>query len=204
MRIERTPLSIGPCVTLAVTLLALLAGCSTPMSEPAYYLMRGETPAASGVLDGPIKAGLGRLIVAPYLLSSRGIVVEAAPGEVRAAHQHQWAEPLDAGLRWFLSAEIARELGDQVGGGLINHGNWDYTIDVYVARFHGTMSGEAVLDATYVIRPRSAADESSEYRFSKSLPQSAEGYPALVAAEQSLVKALGVSIATALQERMMP
>jgi uncharacterized lipoprotein YmbA len=197
--------TVLPAVRVIIlALLALLIGCSTPMSEPAYYLMRGEVPESNGRLDGRVRVGIGRLIVAPYLLSSQGIVIEAAPGEVRAAHLHQWAEPLDSGLRWYLSAEIAKELGDQVGGGLIDHGNWDYTIDVYVARFHGTMSGDAILDATFVIRPHAGSQEQREYRFSKSQPQSGEGYAALVAAEQSLMTELGASIAQALQESMTP
>jgi uncharacterized lipoprotein YmbA len=199
------PSAASPAAKVAILgLLMLLIGCSTQMSEPAYYLMRGEVPETNGRLDGPIRVGIGRLIVAPYLLSSQGIVIEAAPGEVRAAHLHQWAEPLDAGLRWFLSGEIARELGDQVGGGLIDHGNWDYTIDVYVARFHGTMSGDALLDATYVIRAKAGSETQREYRFSKSQPQSDKGYAALVAAEQSLMKELAASIAQALQENMTP
>jgi len=191
-------------LSVALVSLALAIGCSTPMSEPAYYLMRGEAPETNGRLDGPIRVGIGRLIVAPYLLSNQGIVIEAAPGEVRAARQHQWAEPVDAGLRWFLSAEITKALGDQVGGGLIDRGDWDYTIDVYVARLHGTMSGKAVLDATYVIRPSAESEKQREYRFSKSQSQSDEGYAALVAAEQSLVSELGVSIAASLSERMAP
>jgi uncharacterized lipoprotein YmbA len=210
MRMKTTLSSINPSAAVpaikvvVLGLLMLLIGCSTQMSEPAYYLMRGEVPETNARMDGRIRVGIGRLLVAPYLLSSQGIVVEAAPGEVRAAHLHQWAEPLDAGLRWYLSAEIAKELGDQVGGGLTDHGNWDYTIDVYVARFHGTMSGDAVLDATYVIRAKAGSEEQREYRFSKSQPQSDEGYAALVAAEQSLIKELAASIAQALQESMTP
>ena len=182
--------------------LALLVACSSPAPNPTYYLMRGEAPEASGRLDGPIRVGLGRLIVAPYLLSNPGIVVETAPGEVRAARQHQWAEPLDAGLRWFLHAEIARAIGHEVGGGLVDLKDWDYTIDVYVARFHGTMSGSALLEGSYVIRPSAKSEELREYRFSKSQPLSAEGYAALVAAEQSLASELAASIAEALREML--
>ena len=89
--------------TLILTaLLALQVGCSSPTPEPNLYLMRGEAVESSGRVDASARVGLGRLVVAPYLLASRGIVVEVAPGEVRAARQHQWAETLDAGLRWFL------------------------------------------------------------------------------------------------------
>jgi uncharacterized lipoprotein YmbA len=189
--------------TLILTaLLALLVGCGSPKPEPNVYLMRGEASESSGRVDAPARVGLGRLIVAPYLLASRGIVVEIAPGEVRAARQHQWAEPLDAGLRWFLRAEISRGLGDEVGTGLIDRKDWDYTVDIYIARFHGTMSGTAILEATYLIRPRADSSAVREYVFSKSQPQSAEGYAALVVAEQSLAGELGASIAESLQELM--
>lgn len=184
----------------ALASLALLVACSSPAPNPTYYLMRGEAPEASGRLNGSIRVGLGRLIVAPYLLTGPGIVVETAPGEVRAARQHQWAEPLDAGLRWFLRAEIARAIGDEVGGGLVDFKDWDYTIDVYIARFHGTLTGTALLEGSYVIRPRADSQEQREYRFAETRPLPAEGYAALVAAEQRLASELGASIAEALRE----
>lgn len=186
-------------LSLAVS---LALACSSPAPEPTYYLMRAGASAASGRVNAPVRVGLGRLIVAPYLLSSRGVVVETAPGVVRAARQHQWAEPLDAGLRWFLRAEIARAFGDEIGGGLIDREDWDYTIDVYVARFHGTMSGTALLEGAYVIRSADASEELREYLFSESQPLSEEGYAALVAAEQSLASELGASIASSLRELM--
>ncbi|GEM_PF-231256 len=180
----------------------LIVACSSPVSEPTTYLLRGEVSRASGSLDGSTRVGLGRLIVAPYLLSSQGIVIESAPGVVQAARQHRWAEPLDAGLRWFLRSEIARALGDEVGAGLVDRRDWDYTIDVYIARFHGTMSGTAILEATYLIRPTAASEEVREYAFSKSQPQSDEGYAALVATEQELASGLGEAIAESLRELM--
>ena len=189
--------------TLILTaLLALQVGCSSPTPEPNLYLMRGEAVESSGRVDASARVGLGRLVVAPYLLASRGIVVEVAPGEVRAARQHQWAETLDAGLRWFLRGEIARGLGDEVGAGLIDRSDWDYTVDIYIAQFHGTMSGTAILEASYLIRPRADSSAVREYAFSKSQPLSDEGYAALVVAEQSLAGELGASIAESLQELM--
>ena len=200
MRTKLTLCALTQVVVLAS--LMLVAGCSSPAPEPTLYLLRGETTDASGSVDGPTRVGFGRMIVAPYLLASQGIVVEAAPGEVRAARLHRWAEPLDAGLRWFLRAEIANTLGDEVGAGLLDRQDWDYTIDIYVAQFHGTMSGNALLEATYVIRPTADPVAPREYVFSKSEPQPDEGYAALVATERSLAGALGVSIADSLRALM--
>lgn len=181
---------------------ALLSACSSPAPEPTLYLMRGEVSEGSTHLGGPVRIGIGRVIVAPYLLASQGIVVETGPGEIRAARQHQWAEPLDSGLRWFLRGELGRELGHKVGGGLVTREDWDYVIDVYVARLHGTMSGTAILDAVYLIRSTADRRNLNEYRFSKSVPLSDDGYGALVSAEQGLVQELAVGIAAAFRERM--
>ncbi len=186
----------------ALASVVLLIACSTPAPEPSYYLMRAEGSDVNGRLEGPLRAGLGQIIVAPYLLSNRGIVLETAPGEVRAARQHQWAEPLDAGLRWFLRDEIARAFGYEVGGGLVDRNDWDYRIDVYIAKLHGTMSGTAILEAAYAIRPADAAKLPLEFRFARSKPLMDEGYAALVAAEQGLVGELGASIASSLRELM--
>jgi uncharacterized lipoprotein YmbA len=180
--------------------LALLIACSSPPPETSYYLMRGEVSASSGRVDGSIRVGLGRLIVAPYLLASDGIVVETARGEVRAAGRHRWAEPLDAGLRWFLREEITLALGDDVGAGRIDRKDWDYTIDVYIARFHGTMSGTALLDGTFVLRPTDVSLASREYRFSREEKLAGEGYAALVATQQDLARALAVEIADGVAE----
>lgn len=191
-------------VAIAASVMLLVA-CSSPVPEPTLYLLRGEASVASAHPDvARTRVGVGRLLVAPYLLSSRGIVVESAPGEVHAARNHRWAEPLDAGLRWFLRAEIAKGLGDEVGAGLVDRNDWDYTIDIFVDQFHGTMSGTAILEATYVIRPTVDREKSREYTFSKSQPQSHEGYAALVAAEQTLAGELGASIAGSLLELIEP
>ncbi len=198
MRRKLTLYAFTPVAVVASV--ALLVACSSPVPQPTSYLLRGEASEGSGLLDGSPRVGIGRLIVAPYLLSSQGVVVESAPGVVQAARQHRWAEPLDAGLRWFLRAEIARGLGDEVGAGLLDRKDWDYTIDIYIAQFHGTMSGTAILEATYLIRPTADSEEVREYAFSKSQPQSDEGYAALVAAEQKLAGELGAAIAESLHE----
>jgi uncharacterized lipoprotein YmbA len=62
------------------------------------------------------------------------------------------------------------------------------------------MSGTAILEATYLIRPTAASEEVREYAFSKSQPQSDEGYAALVATEQKLASELAGAIAGSLRE----
>ncbi len=179
----------------------LFVACGSPAPDPTLYLLRGEPTEGSAQIESPIRAGLGRVIVAPYLLASRGIVVETAAGEIRAARQHQWAEPLQDGLRWYLRGQIGRALGDELGGALTDIGDWDYTVDVFISRLHGTMSGTAYLEAAFVIRstsPRTLYD----FRFGKTERLVEDGYPALVAAQRRLLDGLSESIAGSLREIM--
>jgi len=181
---------------LSVVLLVACAGSSAP---PTQYLLRAEPAERSGRVEAPVRIGLGQVAAAPYLDQS-GIVVETEPGQVQAAREHQWAEPLEAGLRSYLRAGIAAALGYDVSAGRTDLGDWDYTVDVYIDRLHGTMAGAAVLDASYRITPRPGAGDVAAYRFSRSVPLPREGYPGLVDAEAELARQLAQAIAASLRE----
>jgi uncharacterized lipoprotein YmbA len=186
-------------IPILLAVVALLGGCASSPPEPTLYLLRGTPSEGAGPMNAELRVGLGRIVVAPYLVASQGVVVETAPGEVRPARQHRWAEPLDAGLRWYLRSEIGRVLGHEIGGGLVDITTWDYTIDVTVSRLHGTMTGEALIEAAYAIRTGAGRDPVVENRFTKSMPLPDEGYAAVVEAERRLVAELADSIGESLR-----
>jgi uncharacterized lipoprotein YmbA len=181
---------------LSVVLLVACAGSSPP---PTQYLLRAEPAEQSGRVEAPVRIGLGRVAVAPYLDQS-GIVVETEAGQVQAAREHQWAEPLGAGLRSYLGAEMSAALGYDVSARPTDLDDWDYTVDVYVDRLHGTMAGTALLDASYRITPRPGAGDAAAYRYSRSASLPREGYPGLVDAEADLARQLAQAIAASLRE----
>jgi uncharacterized lipoprotein YmbA len=181
---------------LSVVLLVACAGSSDPLTQ---YLLRIEPAERAGRAEAPVRVGLGRVSVAPYLDQS-GIVVETEAGQVQSARQHQWAEPLAAGLRSYLRAGMSEALGYDVSARPADLDHWDYTVDVYVDRLHGTMAGTAVLDASYWITPRPGAGDVARYRFSRSAPLPREGYPGLVDAEADLARQLAQAIASSLRE----
>jgi uncharacterized lipoprotein YmbA len=193
-------------IQLAIALVALvsLGGCASAPKPTTYFLLRGEPVETTIRLDGSTRVGLGRVIVAPYLLTSAGIVLETGPGEINPASHHQWAEPLDRGLRWYLRAEIGKALGVELGGGLTDVQHWDYVINVSVARLHGTMSGKALIEAEFSIVAADRTQPTSEFRFAKSIPLPEEGYAGVVAAEKQLAKDLAGLIADVLRERISP
>jgi uncharacterized lipoprotein YmbA len=181
----------------------LLLSCSGATPPRAQYLLRAETETHSARAQAPIRVGLGRVALAPYL-NQTGIVVQTTDGQVRVARQHHWAEPLDAGLRSFLRADISNTLGFDVNAGRPDGAGWDYTIEVYVDRLHGTMNGTAVLDASYRIAPRDTNGAAIEYRFSRTTTLARQGYPGLVDAEAGLVRQLAAAIAESIRSLNAP
>jgi uncharacterized lipoprotein YmbA len=185
--------------SVACVSVLLLIACAGAGPLRTRYLLRADVSERAGRLDAPVRIGLGRVAVAPYL-DQDGIVVETEAGQVRAARQHQWAEPLSAGLRSLLRAEISDVLGYEISARPGDRLAWDFTVDVYVDRLHGSMEGTAVIDAGYWITPR-VGGEAVEYRFSQSAPLPREGYPGLVDAEVVLARRLAEAIAGALETR---
>ena len=185
MKSHRTSLIVSLRAALAALALIGLTACASSPPEITYYLLRPPVDEGSGPIDVPIRAGLGRVVVAPYLARSNGIQIETSDGEIRPALQYQWAESLAAGVRWYLGAEVGERLGHQIGGGLTDRRDWDYTVDVFVERLHGTMTGQAILVASFVVRGGTSSDgdpEIFEYRFAESTPLPEEGYAGVVAA----------------------
>lgn len=199
--------SIVDSLRAALVILAMagLTACASAPPEITYYLLRPPVAEGSGPVDAPIRAGLGRVVVAPYLERTNGIQIETRDGEMRPAGQYQWAESLAAGVRWYLGAEVGQRLGHQIGGGLTDRRDWDYTVDVFVERLHGTMTGEAVMVASFLVRGGSTATggpERYEYRFSESIPLPDAGYTAVVEAEKALLSKFAGAIADVLRERI--
>jgi uncharacterized lipoprotein YmbA len=160
-------------------------------------LLGSGSSSQSGRVDASPRVGIGRIAVAPYL-DRAGIVVETDAGQVHAARHHLWAEPLEAGIRSTLRAELTTALGSEVSAVPSDHVVWDYRVDVHIDRLHGTMRGTALIDAVYFITPSMPDKATAEYRFRVSSALPREGFAGVVDAEAALIRELAQSIATAL------
>jgi len=184
-------------ILCVITLLALLGCATAPAPERTRYLMR----SSEGTPAGPVshaRLGFRRVVVAPYL-KSLGLVVETGPGQVNSARFHEWAEPLDQGLRRFLVPATAAALGESVGGGAAYAGDWAYRVDLYIDQLHGTAEGDALLAAEWRIVD-SAGVEVGRSAFSKRSALSGSGYDALAEAELALVAELATAVADSLRD----
>lgn len=186
-------------ITALVSTLLLVACAGAPPPPQTHYLLRANAPAATASVEAPISIGLRRVEVAAYLKQS-GLVIATGAHQVRPARYHQWAEPLDEGLRRYLRAEISNALGYDVSADAAQRKQWDYAVEVSVDQLHGTLSGEALLIASWRITRGAGADEVAKFRFAGSDRIDQDGYGALVDAEIGLARQLAVAIAESLRD----
>lgn len=181
-----------------LVLLILSAGCASAPPETTRYLLRSATLPASGVTADATKVGIGAVRLASYL-DQPGIVIETAPLEVHPAHYHEWAEPLDEGVRRYLRAALSRDLGFEVGDESSGRRDWSYEVRAAIDEFHGTLSGEARLVAAWQILPQTSATPLHAARFVDREPLGRDGYAGLVEAERRLLDRFAKAIAAAIR-----
>jgi len=186
-------------ITALVSTLLLVACAGNPPPTHTHYLLRAELHEQTIRIEAPASIGLRRVEVAPYLRQS-GLVLATGDHQVRPAQYHQWAEPLDEGLRRFLRAEISSALGREVSADPAQRTRWDYAVEVSVDQLHGTLSGEALLTASWRITRGSGAEEIAGFRMARSRPLARDGYAGLVDAEIGLARQLAVAIAESLRD----
>lgn len=181
---------------LLLLLAGLMVACSggSKVPEPTYYLLRANSGLQSGAQTAPVSMGLGRVSIADYLAQD-GIVVATGDGQVRAARQHLWAEPLDNSLRLYLRDAIATQLGQWVSADLAERQSWQYRIDVRIDEWHGSLTGEARIVAEWMLLDVTAGKTLSTRRFERTGATAADGYDALVAEQTRLLDALAADIA---------
>lgn len=179
--------------SIALVLALTLGACATPPMEPNYYLLRSDATITSGALEPSREFALGQISIAPYI-DQPGLLLETAPGEVRAARYHLWAEPVRDGIETFLRQEISRRTGENLLPGNRDPGRT--TINVRIDQMHGTLDGQARLVAYWWLS--SGGVMTSAHRFAESLPLDTPGYAALASAEKALLARFAASIGDAM------
>ncbi len=174
----------------------LLTGCTgaPPMADHVYLLRPDVTVTATE--GAPLR--LKSVRIPPYL-DQRGLVLQTGPSEIEVAKHHRWAEPLDGALERYLQVAIARRSGRPVETAPLSRpetgAEGPETIAVRIHQLHGTESGHVRLVADWRI---TGEGEPEMHSFDETRTQSADGYPALVAAHAGLLDALAGAIVDSL------
>ncbi|MCB1704994.1 MAG: membrane integrity-associated transporter subunit PqiC [Halioglobus sp.] len=177
-------------------LVVLLSACASQPLPTTYYLLRSGQDLQSTALSTSTQYSLGSVEIAAYL-DQPGLVMATGNGEMHAASQNLWAEPIYDGVRNFLATEIAQATGQQLLPAKLARGTT--VLNIRIDQLHGTQDGQALIVAYWWLVD---GDEvASLNRFSESRALAASGYSALVDAEKILLTDLATSIATALENR---
>ncbi|MDZ7784306.1 MAG: ABC-type transport auxiliary lipoprotein family protein [Halioglobus sp.] len=180
---------------ISLWLVILLSACAGQVTEPSYYLLRGDTDPDSQRLEPSRHFALGSVSIAPYI-DQPGLVLMTGANEMRAARQHLWAEPVHEAVRNLLLREISRTYGEDLlplpprrNARLIN---------VRIDQLHGTGDGAARLVAYWWIGNENEVE--AAYRSARTQPLSRDGYAALATALETLLTELAAEIARGMEK----
>ena len=177
----------------SLVLMVFLAGCASKPIEPSHYLMRSTQDIKTRQLNPSSDFSMGSVVLASYI-DQPGLLIETKAGELRAASQHLWAEPVYEGVRNELIVAIGQAKGEDILPSSLNETR--IVLDVRIDQLHGTNTGTAKLVAYWWLRDGKALI--SAYQFSEEKALATDGYAALVDAEQALLQRLASDIAATL------
>jgi hypothetical protein len=170
----------------------LLTACSSQPPQMESYLLRSPVAAGADTVIADSGYALGSIQVATYI-DQPGLVLATGDGKVHAARNHVWAEPLQVSLRRYLAVEVSDGSGRDIAA--TANTSTRTRINVTIDELHGNSSGAAVLVAYWDVAD---GEGSKSFRFSQQQTLSADGYDALVQAEEALLKRLADAIAASL------
>jgi len=168
---------------------ALLAACSSQPQQITNYLLRAEIPTTSGKQLAASTVAFNGVRVATYI-EQPGLVLATGDGQIHAARNHQWVEPLQVSLRRFMANEVSSASGIDVSATVLP--STETRINLTIDQLHGDGQGSALLVAYWDVE---AGGQISSFEFAQRQTLTSDGYAALVRAEEALLRQLAAAIA---------
>lgn len=192
-----SPTPIPPKMKALLALLALATLLSCGTSQQNYYLLSPSGPAPSrpgmGIGVGPVD--LNNYLDKPQL------VFQGTANSLEINDLHQWAGDLSSDF----ASVLATNLGRRKNTGNLQTYPWgrdtelDYQVTINVTRFHGTNTGDAVLEASWRIYKFPGSIQVTARTSNLREPLRSDGFDELAAAQSRLVDQLAAEIASFLR-----
>lgn len=156
----------------------LLTGCAGGAPSASYYVLDLPDTAPQAVHLGQQPVLVVDRVQLPDYLNDVGIAFQQDDVQVVTANQARWAEALDKQLSRSLIRQLSAGLnGWQVVDGSASPNDWRLSLEL--SGFQGRYDGQALVSGRWVLRHGTLV---SSQAFQELIPQSADGYPALVRA----------------------
>jgi len=181
-------------ITIALMLLALVAGCgSSPMSR--FYRLSAD--AAPGATASSLSVVVGPVSI-PAIVDRPQIVVSTGPNQVRLDEFNRWASPLQGDIARVVAENLTAMLGTpQVTLSTLS-ADGSYRAVIEVQRFDSIPGEAAALDAVWTVR-RSKDGKTETGRTTAREPVQEKSYDALAAAHSRALARLSQDIAGAVR-----
>jgi hypothetical protein len=130
----------------------LLAGCATRQPPPTLYLLDTQVPAQLPGLEQGVIVGLGPIQTSRYLDRNQ-IVTRSDTPKLEASGEHQWAEPLKAGITRVMMVNLGLALDSNriYELPMRRRRALDYQVPLDVLRFDGVLGREVVLSVRWTL-----------------------------------------------------
>ncbi|MEM6159788.1 membrane integrity-associated transporter subunit PqiC [Erwinia sp. P6884] len=163
---------------IPVALALIVSGCSSTIETHYYQLPSASNAAAatSNSADTLRPAVWVEHVSVPDYLAGNGVVYQSSDVQYVIAANNLWASPLDQQLQQTLVANLSEALP----GWLVSSmplGEQQDKLNVNVTHFHGRYDGQVVIGGDWVLEHDGKI---TKRPFSLTLPQSEDGYGALV------------------------
>jgi uncharacterized lipoprotein YmbA len=144
-----TPASTARTALVLIVALAGLGACASSPPPRSYLLSAATPPASSGHAAGPV-VGVGPVAIPDYL-DRAPLVLLTGGDEVALSAEHQWAEPLRAGVSRVLAENLSMMIPTDAVPVFPWRTPWtpQYRVTVEILRFEGPLGGPAVLSARW-------------------------------------------------------
>ncbi|WP_409307517.1 membrane integrity-associated transporter subunit PqiC [Pectobacterium sp. B1J-3] len=174
-----------------LSMVLLLSACSSSPQKSYYQLPVIPATETSHTAVSPSgQLWLEHVGVADYL-GNQGVVYQTSDVQYAIASDNLWASPLDQQLQ----QALVTELGNNMAGWIVTtqpHGGEQAVLNVTITAFHGRYDGKVVIRGEWVL---SRADKVIKRPFNVVLPQTEDGYEALVKTLAQGWQQVGVAIA---------
>lgn len=173
----------------------LLAGCA--LNSKSFYVLTADGPAPASSGSG---LGIGPVLLAEYI-DRPNLVVAESTHQLGIAENHRWAGDLAASV----ARVTASNLGRRLNTGNIRTYPWKgdegmrHQVTLDIRQLHGGADGHAVIEAGWTVYRLPEKTVLASKTFVAREPLSADGYPALVAAQSRLLSRLADDIAAAMK-----